>query len=171
MKIAVKFADVNEDPEALDKIESECWTYENAEANTVACTLTSTDPDIRAMPNAQLHTYTKTGGAGVDLYDIMNSPSTVARSGPNVGKALGSSIVLIGDLDFEATASYTLNLLVTDSGFQQPFGLTATTTLTINVRDVNEAPSFVQNNLDIVREVRECTSLTVPPNSVAKGCE
>jgi hypothetical protein len=74
-------------------------------------------------------------------------------------------------LDFEATASYTLNLLVTDSGFQQPFGLTATTTLTINVRDVNEAPSFVQNNLDIVREVRECTSLTVPPNSVAKGCE
>ena len=117
------------------------------------------DPDIRASPSAQTHTYSKTGGTGNLIYGVYNNPSTVAlfgSSSPAPGVANGASIVLIGVLDFENQASYTLNLRATDGGFQQPFGLFAANTLTIEVRDVNESPSLT--NLEASRSVAECVS-------------
>ena len=157
MVVAVKIADVNEAPMALNVIaknggpaamttNTDCWTYENASVNTVACGLNSTDPDIRATPSAQTHAYSKTtGGDGTALYGIYNNPATVALFGsstPAAGTAIGASVVLIGGLNFEAAASYSLALKVTDSGFQQPFSQTTTNTITIYVKDVNEAPSL-----------------------------
>ena len=159
MTFKVKIADVNEAPTALDLIPkgslsqsamnspTDCWTYENDPTNTVACALTSSDPDIRAASSAQSqkHTYSITGGSGNSpvRYAIYNNPATVALFGSSSqGVATGSSIVLVGSLDFETTNSYELNLKVTDSGFQHPFSLTTTNTITVTVKDVNEAPSF-----------------------------
>jgi hypothetical protein len=168
----VKIADVNEAPSALTLIakgnlgqtkmnsNTDCWTYENDVVNTVACALTSSDPDIRAAPSAQSHAYSITGGTGITAdgntvrYAVYNSPATVAlygSSSPTAGTAIGASIVLVGNLNFETTNSYTLNLKVTDSGFQRPFSLSATNTITVFVKDVNEAPSFT--NLETTRSV------------------
>jgi hypothetical protein len=150
---------VNEAPTALNLIPkgslnqsamtspTDCWTYENDPLNTVACDLTSSDPDIRAASSAQSqkHMYSITGGSGNSpvRYAIYNNPATVALFGSSSqGVATGSSIVLVGSLDFETTNSYELNLKVTDSGFQHPFSLTTTNTITVTVKDVNEAPSF-----------------------------
>ena len=157
MTLKVKIADVNEAPTALDLIPkgslsqsamnspTDCWTYENDPVNTVACALTSSDPDIRAASSAQSqrHTYSIIGGTGAApmRYAIYNNPATVALFGSSSpGVATGSSIMLVGSLDFETANSYELNLKVTDSGLQHPFSLTTTNTITVNVKDVNEAP-------------------------------
>jgi hypothetical protein len=174
MVIAVKIADVNEAPMALNVIaknggpaamttNTDCWTYENASVNTVACGLSSTDPDIRAIPSAQTHAYSKTGGDGNGLYGIYNNPATVALSGsstPVAGTAIGARVVLIGGLNFETSASYSLALEVTDSGFQRPFSLSTTKTITIYVKDVNEAPLLtnlvIGTSPEVPRPVKEC---------------
>ena len=181
MVVAVKIADVNEAPTALNLIaknggpaamttNTDCWTYENASANTVACGLSSTDPDIRAIPSAQTHAYSKTGGNGNGLYGIYNNPATVALFGsstPVAGTAIGASVVLIGGLDFETSASYSLRLKVTDSGSQRPFSLSKTNTITIYVKDVNEAPLLTNlvigtngqspgTSPEVPRTVKEC---------------
>ena len=91
----------------------DCWTYENASINTVACALTSTDPDIRASPAAQTHTYSKSSGTGTALYDVYNNPATVGLfAGTDPGVAVGSSIILISSLDFETANSHTLAITV-----------------------------------------------------------
>jgi len=126
MVVAVRIADVNEAPTAVNLIPKnggpaamtsnrDCWTYENASINTVACALTSTDPDIRASPAAQTHTYSKSSGTGTALYDVYNNPATVGLFGgtnPAPGIALGSSIILISSLDFETANSHTLAITV-----------------------------------------------------------
>ena len=181
MVIGVKIADVNETPFGLDKVaapgrgaDADCWTYEDALPNTIACGLTSKDPDTRASPSAQTHTYSKTGGDGNSDYAVYKNPASVAlfgSSSPPAGVALGASIILVGQLNYEQKSSYTLDLAVSDAGFQQPLGLSFVKTLTITVKDVNEAPSFVAANLQQARSVSECTSVTPPPNSVSKACD
>jgi hypothetical protein len=181
MVVAVKIADVNEAPTALNVIDKNggpaamttvpsCWTYENASLNTVACGLSSTDLDIRATPSAQTHAYSKTGGTGNGLYDTYNNPATVALFGsstPVAGTAIGASVVLIGGLDFETSPSYSLRLEVTDSGFQRPFSLSMTNNITIYVKDVNEAPLLTNlvigtngqspgTSPEVPRTVKEC---------------
>ena len=181
MVVAVKIADVNEAPTALNLIaknggpaamtaNTDCWTYENASLNTVACGLSSTDLDIRAIPSAQTHAYSKTGGTGNGLYGTYNNPATVALFGsstPVAGTAIGASVVLIGGLDFETSASYSLRLKVTDSGSQRPFSLSKTNTITIYVKDVNEAPLLTNlvigtngqspgTSPEVPRTVKEC---------------
>jgi hypothetical protein len=82
-------------------------------------------------------------------------------STPVAGTAIGASVVLIGGLDFETSASYSLRLKVTDSGSQRPFSLSMTNTITIYVKDVNEAPLLT--NLVMPRTVKECKAkLSIP---------
>ena len=74
-------ADVNESPANLDKV-ADCWTYESATVNTEACLLSSTDPDIRAEPQTQTHTYSIVSGTDGDvMYAVYNNPSNVALFG------------------------------------------------------------------------------------------
>ena len=86
----------------------------------------------------QTHTFSASGGTGIDLFDVTSSGAVIVRSGAVV--------------DFEQGQSYTLEVLATDSG-APPLADGATITLT--VRDINEAPSL---NL---------TAASVPENSPA----
>ncbi len=88
---------------------------ENSPAATSVGFAHATDPDM-----GDVLTYSITGGSGSGLFAI---------------NATTGEITLTGALNFEATNTYTLNLRVQDAG-----GLFDTTTVTINVSDVNETP-------------------------------
>ncbi len=90
---------------------------ENSAAGTSAGFAHSSDPDA-----GDTRTYSITGGSGAGIFAI---------------NATTGEITLTGSLNYEVTNSYTLNLRVQDAG-----GLFDTTTVTINVSDVNETPTL-----------------------------
>ncbi|VTS05577.1 cadherin domain-containing protein [Tuwongella immobilis] len=109
---------------------------ENAANGTVVGTIVANDPD--SGTNGTL-TFTAIGG---DLGGIFT-----------VNESTGEIIAVNADLlDFETTPTYTFTVRVTDGGTP---GLTATATITINVLDVNEAPTL--NDI----------SFSIPENSSA----
>src|SRR5690606_17099912 len=85
---------------------------------------------------------------------------TVSATDPNAGQTLGYSIVggnvgnrfaihpstgvitVNGALDYETTATFLLNVRVTDNGTPAASGDAA---ITVNVTNVNEAPGFATN--------------------------
>jgi hypothetical protein len=90
---------------------------ENSAASTSVGFAHSSDPDA-----ADTRTYSITGGSGSGIFAI---------------NATTGEITLTGSLNYEVTNSYTLDLRVQDAG-----GLFDTTTVTINVADVNETPTL-----------------------------
>ena len=89
---------------------------ENAAASTVIYTATATDPDAGDTKTFSL--------SGTDAASF------------NIDAATGA-VTLKASADFEAKASYNINVVATDRA-----GLTATKALTVSVTDVNEAPTF-----------------------------
>ena len=90
---------------------------ENSPANTTVGTLTAIDPD-----EGDTHTFT--------LTDPAQHPDNAAFT------IEGNQLKSAASFDFETKDSYTLSVQVTDSG-----GLTFVQEVTVNVTDVNEAPS------------------------------
>lgn len=88
---------------------------ENSVAGTVVGMAHAVDPDM-----GDTIAYSITGGSGSGIFAI---------------NATTGQITLTGAVNFEATSSYTLDLRVQDNN-----GLFSTTTVTINVTDVNEVP-------------------------------
>nr|WP_283815768.1 VWA domain-containing protein [Bradyrhizobium lablabi] len=92
-------------------------TAENSALGTVVGLLSTTDPEAW-----QTHTYAITGGTGLGKFTIV-----------------GNEIRVSGALDFETAQSYTLDISSTDNGIPQ---LSRTETFTINLTNVNEAPTL-----------------------------
>ncbi len=92
---------------------------EDSAAGTVVGTIAANDPDV-----GDTLTFTVTGGTGQTAFDVDpgSGEITVANS---------------GQLDFETTASFTLEVEVNDDGTPS---LSDTATVTIEVSNVNEPP-------------------------------
>jgi hypothetical protein len=108
---------------------------ENTAAATTVGTVTFTDPDA-----GQTHTFAITAGNTGNTFAINAGTGTITVAQPP---------------DFEATPSYSLTVEVTDNGTP---ALSGTATVTVNVSNVNEAPSItapatVSANRDVARVV------------------
>jgi uncharacterized delta-60 repeat protein len=106
-----------------------------ANATNVGSLVAATDPD-KSAPNNTL-TFSIVSGNP-------SNPFSISSSGQ-------ISVSNSAALNFEATQSFTLQVKVTDGG-----GLSDTKTVTINLTDVNEAPSVNANQ-----------SFSIPENSIA----
>jgi surface-anchored protein len=116
--VTVTVGDVNEAPVLADTV---FGVDENTAAGAVVGTLAAADPDTTA-PNNQ-RTYAVTGGTGVGVFTV--SPGGVV------------TVVDPAALDFETATTFTLIVQVSDGG-----GLSDAATVTLSVRDVNEAPEI-----------------------------
>ncbi|MEK0412630.1 MAG: hypothetical protein RL070_118 [Bacteroidota bacterium] len=112
----ISVTDVNEAPTALAL--SNASVLENAASGTTVGTLAGTDADA-----GDTHTYTLVSGTG----------STDNASFTITGTTLSTAAVF----NFEAKSSYSVRVRVTDAG-----GLSFERAFTINVTDVNEAPTL-----------------------------
>ena len=129
--IKVTIQDVNEAPTLAD---TTLQISENSINGASVGDITGQDPDT-AAPNNSL-TYSITGGNTNDAFVISNTGAITVNGD--------------GKIDFETTAIYTLTVTVADGGSP---ALTGTATITINVNDVNEAPtiaSTIANITDLV---------------------
>ena len=94
---------------------------ENSGAGNFVGTVSASDADV-----GQSLSYAITGGTGQGLF--------------NINSANGQITVATGaSLDFEASASYTLTVVVSDSGSPS---LSDNGTVTVNLNNLNEAPTF-----------------------------
>jgi hypothetical protein len=113
--ITVNLTDVNEAPDVNGQAFS---IAENSGNGVIVGTVVATDPDA-----GDTRTFSITAGNGAGAFSI--------------NAASGQIIVAnSGALDFEATPSFALTLRVQDAG-----GLFDTATITVNLTNVNEAPS------------------------------
>lgn len=95
----------------------------SANATSVGTPITFTDPDA-----GQTHTYSITAGNTGGAFAIDNSGQiTVANSAA---------------VNYEATPSFTLTVTVTDAGLPNPPNQTGSTSVVINLTDVNDAPVY-----------------------------
>jgi hypothetical protein len=108
---------------------------ENSANGTIVGTVTGVDPDTTAPNNTLTYSLTNTAGGRFTI-NPSNGVVTVAN---------GSL------LDFEANATHTITVLVTDGG-----GLTFSKSFTVNVVNVNEAPL---NSVPGAQTVNEDTPL------------
>ncbi|MCS6883292.1 MAG: cadherin domain-containing protein, partial [Chloroflexaceae bacterium] len=114
--VTININDVNDPPTVTGATFS---IAENSPAGTAVGTVTATDPDLPP----QTLTYSITAGNTGGAFAI------------NAGTG---QITVAGALDFETTPSYALTVQVCDTGTPSQCG---TGTVTINVTDVNEAPT------------------------------
>ncbi len=113
--VTVNLNDVNEAP-VFGTI-SPFDLDENSREGTVVGAVEASDPDA-----GETLTYAITGGNPTGAFAIDAATGAVVVADPAA-------------LNYEATRSFTLTVTVTDSGT-----LSATTTVTVNLRDVNDAP-------------------------------
>ena len=140
IEIRVTIQDVNEAPTITS---SNTFTVaENSTNGVIVGDITSQDPDIEAPFNSL--TYSITSGNSNDAFAISNT-GTITVNGD-------------GKIDFETTPSYTLIVEVADGGSP---ALTGTATITVNVNDVNEAPTTVGTIADITNLVANGNPQTV----------
>jgi Ca2+-binding RTX toxin-like protein len=132
---AISITDLNELP--LITSSPTAGLLENSAAGTVVSTITSSDPDRDHLAIGEAgHVYSITGGTGSGLFEIV---------GAQIRTKAGTAF------NFETgPTSYTLALRVTDGG-----GLTSNQTLTVNVQDVNEAPSAIADSNAATNTVAE----------------
>jgi hypothetical protein len=114
--ITVTLNDVNEPPHFVDKTPT-LSVEENSPAETSVGTVAATDVD----------------DGDVLTYSIVD-PTGTFYVVPETGEV---KVIADSTLDYETKATYTVQVIVTDKD-----GLTDTATVTINVIDVNEAPSI-----------------------------
>jgi len=124
--VSVTVTGVNDPPTAIALDNNS--VAENSPAGTAVGNFSATDPD-----SGDTFTYALVAGAG----DTGNGSFQI------VGNELQTAVVL----DFETQSSYSIRVRVTDSG-----GLTFETTFTINVTNVNEAPTAIALDNNSVAE-------------------
>ena len=132
-KVTIAVANVNEAPE-ITKDQSFA-VYENVSSGHSVGMIVSSDPDNNRIADTQSLVYE-------DLSSDQVQEKFYIRSDGGVRVA--------GSLDYESAQSYILNFSVTDNGSPT---MSAVGWLTVNVKDVNEAPSVVTtdtfiNNLE-----------------------
>ncbi len=127
--VTINLTDVNEAPSLKN---ANFTVIENSPAGSVVGTVTATDPD--ATPPNNAITYAITGGNATNAFAI-----------DAAGKI---TIATPGEFNFESTPPFSLTVTATDGG-----GLSAASTVTVNLLDVNEVP--VANN----------ATFTIPENS------
>lgn len=131
-QFTITLNNLNEAPTVLNLTGS--TIDENSAANTTVGTLSTVDPD---NPGAgQTHTYTLVAGAG----DTDNGAFNIS----------GNALRLTGVANFEAQPSYSVRVRTTDNG-TNPASLTLEQQFTINVNNLNEAPTALllsNNTLD-----------------------
>ena len=110
--VTINITNINDVPTAINMTGTS--VTENAAANTVVATLSTVDEDV-----ANTHTYSLTSNPG------------------NFFKIVGNQLQVNRTIDFEATPTITLTIRTNDGN-----GGTYNRTVTINVSDVNESPSF-----------------------------
>jgi hypothetical protein len=91
---------------------------ENSATSSVVGTALANDPDTGSVL-----TYSITGGTGAGIFAINTTTG---------------QITLAGSVNYEVTNTYTLDLHVQDAG-----GLFDTTSVTININDINDVPSLI----------------------------
>jgi Ca2+-binding RTX toxin-like protein len=102
--------------------------FENVAAGTVVSTITSSDPDRDHLAIGEAgHLYTITGGTGSGLFEIVGNQIRT-KAGTAFNYETGPT-------------TYSLALRVTDGG-----GLISNQSLTINIQNVNEAPSTITDS-------------------------
>ena len=122
--LTVNVSDLNEIPIVDDQ---DFLIDENSGNGMIVGSISAVDPDAGVNGNLS---YSVTGGTGTSAFNVDSAGQiTVADSSL---------------LDFESTTSFTLNILVIDGGTP---GLTDTSIVTINLSDVNEAPTVSLTNL------------------------
>ena len=123
--LSISVNNINETP--TDIVPSDTSVDENAGANAVVCTLSTTDPD---NPGAnQSHVYTIVGGADAALFNIN-----------------GNELRLNNSVDFETQPTLEIRIRTTDnSPPQTPPSLWYEKTLTIAVNDLDEVPPSITN--------------------------
>ncbi|MEZ5455693.1 MAG: Ig-like domain-containing protein [Lysobacteraceae bacterium] len=127
--VTITLSDVNEAPTVNDQAFS---VFENDPNGTVLGGVVASDPD--AGTAGQL-SYAVTGGSGQAAFAVNASTGQVSISNASAFNLGGSP--------------YLLNLTVSDGGVPS---LTDTAVLTINVQDVNDAPSFTAGPAVAVNE-------------------
>ena len=140
IEIRVTIQDVNEAPTITS---SNTFTVaENSTNGVIVGDITSQDPDIEAPFNSL--TYSITSGNANNAFAISNTGAITVNGD--------------GKIDFETTPSYALIVEVADGGSP---ALTGTATITINVNDVNEAPTIASTIADITNLVANGNPQTV----------
>jgi hypothetical protein len=115
-----------------------------ANATTVGTPITFTEPDT----TGQTHTYSITGGNTGGAFAIDNSGQiTVANSAA---------------VNYEATPSFTLTVTVTDSGLPNPPNQQGSTSVTINLTDVNDAPVYGDAARSVAENSANSTNVGAP---------
>lgn len=115
--VTINITDVNEAPVLSPA--GPFTVSEAAAANTIVGTMSATDPDGNAI------TYSITGGNALGIFSI-NAAGQIR-------------IANTAHLDYELATTHTLTIRATDNGTGALFD---SETVTINVSNVNEAPSF-----------------------------
>ncbi|MHC5597331.1 MAG: lamin tail domain-containing protein [Nostoc sp.] len=124
--LTIQVNDVNEAPTAIAL--SATNVNENVAANTVVSTFTTTDPDT-----GNTFSYSFVAGTG----DADNAAFAIA----------GNSLKINASPNFEAKPSYSIRVRSTDNG-----GLFLDKALTIQVNDVNEAPTAVVDTINVAED-------------------
>ena len=122
--MTIDINDINEAPTVNDQMFA---VDENSANGTPVGTVLASDPDA-----GDILSFMETGGTGAAAFDIDASGNITVAD--------------MSLLDFETTPSYTLDVKVTDLG-----GLMDTATITIDLNDINEAPT-VNNQMFAVDE-------------------
>ena len=125
--VTITVTDVNEGPTVTSGATG--TVAENAPINTVVYTVQASDPDTTA-PNKTL-SYSLSG-ADANLFNI---------------NATTGEVTLKASANFEAKASYSINVVATDGG-----NLSDSKPVTISVTDVNEAPTVTSGATGTVTE-------------------
>ncbi len=122
--IVINILDVNETPSFTSAASASM--SENVAAGTLVSTITSSDPDKDALAIGEAgHFYSIVGGTGSALFEIVSSNQIRTKAGTSFNYEGGPT-------------SYTLTLRVRDNNNT---GLSVDQVFTVNIANVNEAPS------------------------------
>ena len=135
--ITVNVNDLNDAPTAITPTSFAINENTDTTSGTSVGTFATTDPD-----SGETFTYSILGGPDAANFSI--------------GGALNDELILSdGVLDFETKSSYTVTVRVTDSG-----GLTHDESITVNVNDLNDAPTAITPTSFAINENTDTTSGT-----------
>ncbi|CAI9718145.1 cadherin-23-like isoform X1 [Octopus vulgaris] len=142
--VFVVVEDFNDNAPEFQNLDSILPVPENTSVNTIITTITTTDKDIGIHANVS-YTLTVSGG---------NSPFKIDK--------ITGEIVLISELDREAVDKYTVIITALDNydyknNFQKPGWKENTTTILINVTDVNDNPPVFKSD-EYSKNVQESIS-------------
>jgi methionine-rich copper-binding protein CopC len=136
--VTINLNDLNETPTLNDVSYS---IDENVVASTLVGTLVGSDPDTTAPNNTLTYSITAGNSSGAFAIDASTGKVTVADA---------------SKLNFEASPSFALTVQVADAGSTS---LTDTATVTINLNDLNEAPTLNKATFSVNENASNVTAV------------